>query len=592
MLLKRSCTVLRRVLPSRGAFLSKSLSTKATNIQPFLLADIGEGIAEVELMKWFVKEGEQVKAFDRICEVQSDKATVEITSKYDGKVVAVHHEEGAIVNVGSALVDIATEGDGTDGSSSAVPPVLSSETDTTPVLSIPPSAPKAEATTIQPFLLADIGEGIAEVELIQWFVKEGEQVKAFDRICEVQSDKATVEITSKYDGKVVAVHHEEGAIVNVGSALVDIATEGGSPGGSSSPKSTAPIAASPSPITVSPNSNAAPFHNNSNGNILTTPAVRKIAKENNLNLSNVAGTGPRGRILKEDVLNFLRDGGQARSSISQNAPTTLPVSAAPASASSAARPEQHFSNGQDEVIPIRGIKRLMVKSMQAAQQIQHLTLCEEVNMNNLVETRAELKVEAEKRGIKLSYMPFIIKAASMALEQYPMLNATVSADVTSMTYHANHNIGVAVDTPQGLVVPVIKSVQSKSILEIAQEMAKIQELASTGKLTEKDLQGGTFTLTNIGSIGGTYATPVLVAPQVAIGAFGRMQVLPRYINSSGKEAKPSDVAKGDAEMMPTNIMNISWSADHRVVDGATVARFNNAWKGYIEHPSTMLMGMR
>ncbi len=568
-----------------------SLSTKAaSSIQPFLLADIGEGIAEVELMKWFVKEGEQVKAFDRICEVQSDKATVEITSKYDGTVVAVHHEEGSIVNVGSALVDIATE-EGIGGASATPQAILSSEEDTTPTLSVPPKA--AAGTTIQPFLLADIGEGIAEVELMKWFVKEGEQVKAFDRICEVQSDKATVEITSKYDGTVVAVHHEEGSIVNVGSALVDIATEEGIGGASATPQAILSSEKIGAPVLNNPQAKiSSPSIHTPSGNVLTTPAVRKIAKENNINLNTVTGTGPRGRILKEDIINYMRHGGSAFSAGVVSSAASIPspqsaVNTEPIPASNVIVP-----TGQDQVVPIRGIKRLMVKSMQVAQQIQHLTLCEEVNMNKLVETRRELKRVAEKKDLKLSYMPFIIKAASMALDQYPMLNATVSADVTSMTYHANHNIGVAVDTPQGLVVPVIKSVQSKSIFEIAQEMSHLQELAGSGKLTEKQLQGGTFTLTNIGSIGGTYATPVLVAPQVAIGAFGRMQVLPRYVDEDGKEAGPADVAAGNAEMAPVNIMNISWSADHRVVDGATVARFSNAWKGYIENPNNMLMGMR
>jgi 2-oxoisovalerate dehydrogenase E2 component (dihydrolipoyl transacylase) len=189
-------------------------------------------------------------------------------------------------------------------------------------------------------------------------------------------------------------------------------------------------------------------------------------------------------------------------------------------------------------------------------------------------------------------MPFIIKAASMALQQYPQLNSTVNADVTEVVRHASHNIGVAMDTPNGLMVPVIKAVQTKSIFELAAEMMSLQEKGAAGKLTEKDLQGGTFTLTNIGSIGGTYATPVLVVPQVAIGAFGRLQVLPRYVGENGKPATPADVANGKATSVPATVMNISWSADHRVVDGATVARFNNVWRGYMEEPSTMMSNMR
>ena len=217
---------------------------------------------------------------------------------------------------------------------------------------------------------------------------------------------------------------------------------------------------------------------------------------------------------------------------------------------------------------------------------------EEVAMDGMVQLRGDLKAQAEAQGLKLSYMPFMIKAASLALLQYPRLNSTVNADVSEVVLHASHNIGVAMDTPSGLMVPVIKGVQNKSIFELAAEMMALQEKGAAGKLSESDLSGGTFTLTNIGSIGGTYATPVLVVPQVAIGAFGRLQVLPRYVGASGKAATPADVASGTATAKPSTVMNISWSADHRVVDGATVARFSNVWRGYLENPSSMLTSMR
>ncbi len=449
------------------------------------------------------------------------------------------------------------------------------------------------STQITPFLLADIGEGIAEVELMQWFVKEGDVIKSFDRICEVQSDKATVEITSRYDGKVAKVHFEEGAIVPVGAALVDMLTSAdvSAPkaklGDDSTPKLSVPEApkavapeAAPSPAPVS--SGFADLSDNDK--VKATPAVRKIAKENNIDLRTVSASGPQGRVLKEDILAYLQGGARA---------------VAPAAGSGGATfqpPAATFTPpvvmAEDERIPIRGVARLMVKSMQAAQTVQHLTLMEEVTMDEMVALRSTLKSSAEKQGLKLSYMPFIIKAASMALQQYPQLNSTVNADVTEVVRHASHNIGVAMDTPNGLMVPVIKAVQTKSIFELAAEMMSLQEKGAAGKLTEKDLQGGTFTLTNIGSIGGTYATPVLVVPQVAIGAFGRLQVLPRYVGENGKPATPADVANGKATSVPATVMNISWSADHRVVDGATVARFNNVWRGYMEEPSTMMSNMR
>lgn len=462
---------------------------------------------------------------------------------------------------------------------------------------------------VEPFLLADIGEGIAEVELMKWFVKEGEEVRAFDRICEVQSDKATVEITSKYDGTVVTVHHEEGSIVAVGSALVDISTVGDDsdppPSISSeedtTPHLTVPHSPSASVIQEGGNGNTGNF-NIGGGTTFATPAVRKMCKENNIDVKMIEGTGPKGRVLKEDVSSYLAKHGRGSAPVKKFTPSySVPYSdAAPTSIetastspTAAAAPVAMVEPlAEDKVVPIKGVQRLMVKSMQAALSVQHLTLGEEVSLDRLVVLRKELKVEAEKSGLKLSYMPFIIKAVSLALTEYPLLNATVNAECTEMVYHASHNIGVAMDTPNGLVVPIIRNVNAKSLFEIAQEMAALQQRAVAGKLKEEDFKGGTFSLSNIGSLGGTYATPVLVVPQVAIGAFGRMQTVPRYFNASGNMASAEEIADGEVEVMPSSIMNVSWSADHRVVDGATVARFSNRWKAFIENPAFMMSRLR
>jgi 2-oxoisovalerate dehydrogenase E2 component (dihydrolipoyl transacylase) len=211
----------------------------------------------------------------------------------------------------------------------------------------------------------------------------------------------------------------------------------------------------------------------------------------------------------------------------------------------------------------------------------------------MVQLRKEIVTEAKKQNIKFSYMPLMLKAASLALLDFPMLNASVNKDATEITYYASHNIGIAMDTAKGLVVPVIKDIQNKSIMEIAQDINRLQAAASENKLTEADLQGGTFTLSNIGSIGGTYMTPVLVVPQVCIGALGKFQIMPKYVKSDGSAGEPSmdDILSGAAVAKPSTIMNISWSADHRVVDGATMARFSNQWKKYIEAPNMMLTKM-
>jgi 2-oxoisovalerate dehydrogenase E2 component (dihydrolipoyl transacylase) len=199
---------------------------------------------------------------------------------------------------------------------------------------------------------------------------------------------------------------------------------------------------------------------------------------------------------------------------------------------------------------------MMVKSMSAAALVKHLTLGEDVLCDGLVRMRNALKSEAASRGIRLSYMPFIIKATSLALAQYPQLNATVSSDVTEMIYHYNHNIGIAMDTPKGLIVPVIKAVQEKSIFDIALELATLQEAAINGTIKESQLSGGSFSLSNIGSIGGTVAVPVLVVPQVAIGALGRMKIVPHYvsIDPSALPDKPPTIQGIERSISPSYLL--------------------------------------
>jgi 2-oxoisovalerate dehydrogenase E2 component (dihydrolipoyl transacylase) len=315
---------------------------------------------------------------------------------------------------------------------------------------------------VVPFKLADIGEGIAEVELLKWYVKKGDKVKSFDKICEVQSDKATVEITSRFDGIIANIHHDVGSIVKVGSTLIDIETSSSSSSSSTATSSAGTASKSLPPSSSIPSSIAS--SQSQHNKVLTTPAVRKIAKENNLDLSLITPTGPKGRITKEDVLLFIQ-GKSKPSSVSA-------VKETPSSSISCESSRSVTST--DRKVPIRGVQRLMVKSMTAANQVPHLTYCEEIGFDKIRKLRHDMKKQAAMKGIKMSYMPLMLKATSLALLQFPQLNSTVNADCTEMIYHANHNIGVAVDTPKGLVVPVIRDIQKKSIFEIAVALGELQ----------------------------------------------------------------------------------------------------------------------
>ena len=449
------------------------------------------------------------------------------------------------------------------------------------------------------FNLADIGEGIAECEVLKWFIKEGDTIAQFDKVCEVQSDKANVEITSRYDGVVTSLKYKVGDLAKVGKPLLSIKLAGNADASAAAAAAPATPAAAVAELSAAVEHLASALDsseshlNAANDKVMTSPAVRRIAKEEKVNLAHVRATGPGGRILKEDVQNFIKNGRvPAKGAAGAAAPaaaavlhvaapaiaaavTSAPFAAAGAAGSSKKLHPVPTYLSSDKVLPITGINRIMVQTMNAANAIPQLGYGDEINVDALYELRVALNKDAAKYGIKLSYMPFILKAASLALKQFPQLNAHTNADCSQVTHKSSHNLGLAMDTPRGLLVPNIKDVQQKSILEIAQEMARLAQLGSEGKLGKNELTGGTFTISNIGTIGGTYLKPILVVPEVVIGALGAFQTLPRY--------------NAAMELKPTRIMNISWSADHRVVDGATMARFSNLWKHYLENPQSMLL---
>lgn len=420
-----------------------------------------------------------------------------------------------------------------------------------------------------------------EVTVKEWYVKEGDKVSQFDSICEVQSDKASVTITSRYDGVIRKLYYDVDATALVGKPLVDIETEAG-----------AEVIQEEDVVETPAMAREEHTHQEIKGHkTQATPAVRRLAMENNIKLSEVVGTGKDGRILKEDILNFLS---KQTGAILPPAPfqdIRTPPTAPPPTATAAARatsaptaakpppamPKAVFT-GKDVTEPLKGFHKAMVKTMTAALKIPHFGYCDEVDLSRLVKLRSELKSISEGRGVKLSYMPFFIKAASLGLLHFPILNASVDEGCQNITYKASHNVGVAMDTSQGLLVPNVKNVQLLSVFDIAQELNRLQTLGAAGQLGAADLSGGTFTLSNIGSIGGTYAKPVILPPEVAIGALGKIQVLPRF-DAMG-------------QVVRAHIMAVSWSADHRIIDGATMCRFSNLWKEYLENPASMVLDLK
>jgi len=394
-----------------------------------------------------------------------------------------------------------------------------------------------------------------------------------------------VTITSRFDGVVRKLHYDIDEIAQTGDALVDIEVEDGT---SSENTKTDDKVEIQEKDAIDVHESAS---NNKSKKALATPAVRRLSNEHGINITEIQGSGKDGRVLKEDVLMFLNNQSSGtKQSQSQSSPSIPPV-ATPSDKPQEKRvqppvieqkqpikrPVHIPAVTQDRTEPVKGITKAMVKTMNEALKIPHFGYKDEIDMTNLVELRKQLKVIGEQRGTKVSYMPVILKACSLGLTQYPILNSTFDPVKETITYKADHNIGVAMDTPQGLLVPSIKKVHQMSVLEIAEELNRLQDLGLRGKLGEADLKNGTFSLSNIGSIGGTYAKPVIMPPQVAIGALGKVQKVPRFDSNDN--------------LVKAHIMNVSWSADHRIIDGATMARFSNLMKSYIENPATMILDL-
>jgi 2-oxoisovalerate dehydrogenase E2 component (dihydrolipoyl transacylase) len=267
--------------------------------------------------------------------------------------------------------------------------------------------------------------------------------------------------------------------------------------------------------------------------------------------------------------------------ISSQVPKARAIPAASASSSTQSPHELELPLQQDTVVPLRGYNRLMVSTMTASLQIPHMVYSDEINLNKFLQYKAEQQSENIEVNERLSFLPLTIKAASKALERFPLLNASYHGGKNEITLWKNHNIGVAMDTPRGLIVPVLKHCQDKSIPQLTQELKRLKEAAANGTVDADDLKGATFTISNIGAIGagGKFMSPVVTPPQVAIGAIGKIERLPRFVRNT-------------MEVEEAHICAISWGGDHRVVDGATMARFHTQWKAYVEDPVRLLMEMK
>lgn len=409
------------------------------------------------------------------------------------------------------------------------------------------------------FILPDIGEGIVECEIVQWLVAEGDHIDEDQPVAEVSTDKAMVEIPAVYSGKVLKLYYAEGDVARVHEPLFALERDDGDSNdngdASSSAEAPQPRTEAAAPAVASSDAAPARAAAKGSGKVLTTPAVRRIAREHDLDLTQVPATGKNDRVLKEDVLAYLSRGNQQ----------PRQATAAPAAG--------------DRVEAIRGPRAVMARAMaEAVATIPHFTYVDEIDLTALIRLRGQLKERFAEQEVRLTMMPLFMKALSLALREFPILNSRPNEDCTELRYIASHNIGMAVDSRVGLLVPNVKNVQDLTLLDLARELNRLTDVAREGRVDPADLRDGTITISNVGAVGGTVATPIINKPEVAIVALGKVQSLPRFDERG--------------EVVARQLMTASWSGDHRVIDGATMARFSNTWKGFLEEPSSMLAAMR
>jgi pyruvate dehydrogenase E2 component (dihydrolipoamide acetyltransferase) len=429
------------------------------------------------------------------------------------------------------------------------------------------------------FKLPDIGEGLHEAELLSWKVKVGDTVNEDDPLLEVQTDKASVEITSPVKGKVVKLLGEVGDTLIIGSVVVvfDDGSAGTVPGekqaaaavavaapAKAEPKAQANVAPAAATVAAAP---AAASAAQPGSRALAAPATRKLARTLGLDINLIAGSGPAGRVTPDDVRNFTA-GGAASPAKVQGPAVTATAPAAPAAYISE-------PGAIEERVPLKGIRKVISDRMvQSKHTAPHVTIVEEVDMTALVAFREKAKEMAAKKGIKLSFMPFIFKALTTTLKEFPFLNASIDDEKQEIVLKKFYHMGFALDTEAGLMVPVVKDADKKSIFQIAAEMQDQIERGRGGKLALDELKGSTFTVSNMGSVGGLFFTPVINYPEVAIMGVGKTQERPVVVNG---------------EIVIRKMMYLSLSFDHRLIDGALATRFIARVVELLGNPTLLMM---
>ncbi|WP_409478074.1 2-oxo acid dehydrogenase subunit E2 [Pseudobdellovibrio sp. HCB154] len=540
------------------------------------LPELGEGVTEGELVKWLVKPGDQVKADQTVAEIMTDKATVEVPTPIAGTVKELLFKPGQVIKVESVILKL--EGGATATASAPAPKAAPAPAAAQAPQAAAPAATGGGTTDVK---LPELGEGVTEGELVKWTVNVGDVVKADQTVAEIMTDKATVEVPTPVAGTVKELKFKKGDVIKVESVILTLsgAAAGASkvaPAAHANGNGAAPAKpAAPTPMTASAGAAVAGgiYPPVAESRVLATPATRRLAREMGVDINAMSGTGLAGRVTREDVLGA--KGGKATAATSTGAGAT----SAGSPTMNFPKPEYKSTNAQlEERVDLLGIRKKIAQNMQMSKAIiPHFTLMDEADVTQLVALRESLKDYAEKNGTKITYLPFAMKALIATIREFPQFNASIDDANSQIVYKKYFNIGFAADTPNGLVVPVIKNADQKTILEISKEILDLSKRARDGKLKPDEMKGATITITNIGSVGGTYATPIINHPEVAILGMYKMSDKP--------------VLNKDGSIGFIKSMNYTITADHRLIDGAVAANFLKSFFAKIQNPGVMMMGM-
>lgn len=523
------------------------------------MPDVGEGIAEVEVIEWNVKIGAQIEEDDLLCTVMTDKANVEIPCPVDGTITWLAVDAGDVMAVGADFIRLQVEGEGNTDSSApaaATPAQVSA-----PEPAAQPETPVTDRTSTSDadgnYLIAmpDVGEGIAEVEIVEWNVKIGDSIEEDDLLCTVMTDKASVEIPCPIDGTVTWLAVNAGEVMAVGADFIRLQVAGS---GNSNAPATASVqqpAAAPAPAPA-----PAPPVAVSHGAVraegdkpVASPAVRQRARNVGVDLRFVRGTGPADRISHHDLDAYI-------------AGTAAPVAA--------------FTSGpvadtSIKEVKVMGLRRKIAAIMQdTMQRIPHFTYVEEIDVTELELLRAKLNRERRDDQPKLTMLPFFIKALTKALKVYPEMGSRFDDQAEMVYQYSAAHVGIATQTDNGLVVPVVKHAEILSIWQTADEIKRLSTVARAGKATREELGGSTITISSLGPMGGIVTTPVINSPEVAILGVNKVAKRPTW---------------KDGGFVPRDIMNLSSSFDHRIIDGWEATLFIQHIKGLLESPASLFM---